>query len=85
MGKLHKKVIRVLRRRFGDVRDALEEVQSTGRVTGVVIAGAFDGLDFDERQLRLSKALQDSLTPQEQADVGPIAVLTPAEADVKAM
>lgn len=85
MGKLHRKVIRVLRQRFGDVRDALEQIESTGRVTGVVIAGAFDGLEDDERQTRLWKALEADLTPQEQADVGPIAVLTPAEADVKAM
>lgn len=85
MGKLHKKVIRVLRKRFGEVTDALEDVEETGRVMGVVIGAAFNGLDFDERQLRLWNALKDGLTPAEEANVGPIAVLTPAEADVKAM
>jgi hypothetical protein len=85
MGKLHRKLIRALRRRLGDVRDAMEDVESTGYVTGVIVAAAFNGLDDDERQFRLSKILADELTPEEQADVGPIAALTPAEADVKAM
>ena len=85
MGKLHKKVMRVLRKRFGDVADALEDVEETGRVLGVIISPAFNGLNFDERQLRLWNALKDELSPEEEANVGPIAVLTPVEADVKAM
>jgi Ni,Fe-hydrogenase maturation factor len=85
MGKLHRKVIRVLRKHFGPVRDALEEVEENGGVTGIIISAAFNRMDFDERQRRLSKVLQESLTPQEEAIVGPIAALTPAEADVKAM
>jgi len=85
MDKLRKKVIRVLRRRFGDVTDALEQVESTGRVTGVVVSSAFNGLSDKERQVRLWQAIEDGMTPREQADVGPIAALTPAEANVKAM
>jgi len=85
MGKLHRKVMRVLRQRFGEVRDALEDVKATGRVLGAVISPAFNRLDFDERQRRLSKALKEGLTPEEEENVGPIAALTPAEVDVKAM
>ena len=85
MDRLRKKVMKVLRNRFGRVRDALEQVESTGRVTGAIISPAFNGIDFDERQDRLLRALKDELTPEEEANVGPIAALTPAEADVKAM
>lgn len=85
MAKLHKKVIRVLRQQFGEVRDGLEQIESTGRVTGAVISSAFNGLDFDERQVRLWNALRAGLTPAEEADVGPIVALTPAESDVKAI
>ena len=83
MGKLHRKVIRAIRERFKDAEDALDEVRSTGRVTGVVISRAFEGLDFPERQERLNRLLRRKLTPEEFADVGPIAALTPAEATVK--
>lgn len=85
MGKLHKKVIRVIRERFKDAEDALDEVRSTGRVLGVIVSRSFEGLDFGERQERLNKLLRRKLTPKEFADVGPIAVLTPAEADGKAL
>ena len=85
MAKLHKKVIGILRRHFGKVTDLLEDVDSTGRVLGAVVSPVFKGMDFDERQRRLSAALEAGLTPEEEQNVGPIAALTPAEASVKAM
>jgi hypothetical protein len=84
MATLHKKVIQVLRREFGKVTDALEQVPSTGRVTGVIISPAFNKLDDGARQRRLARALKAGLTKEEESNVGPIAVLTPAEADAKA-
>ena len=80
MGKLHKKVIRVLKQSFSDVIDALDEVPETNRITGVVISSVFEGLSHKKRQTRLWRALEAGLTKDEQEDVGPIAALTPAEA-----
>lgn len=84
MAKLHKKVIAALRQSFVDVVDALEEVKSTGRVTGVVISPSFRRLGFDKRQDRLWKALEKELTKAELDSVGPIIAMTPAEASVGA-
>ncbi len=83
MGKLHKKVIRVLTQQFGEVTDALEEVDDTGWLTGVIISKAFNKLDHKKRQDLLWHALESSLTSAEQSNVGAIATLTPAEADLK--
>ena len=80
MDKLHKKVIRLLKDSLTDVVDALEEVQDAKRITGVVISSAFEGLSHKKRQTKLWQALHAGLTKQEQADVGPIAALTPTEA-----
>ena len=84
MGKLHQKVIRVLRQHLGDVTDALDEVEETGQLTGVVISKAFKKLDHKKRQNLLWQALGEGLTLPEQSHVGPIATLTPAEANVRA-
>ena len=82
MGKLHRKVIKVLREHFGDVTDALEDVDNTGWITGVVISKAFNRLTHKKRQDLLWKALEDGLTSAEQSHVGAIAALTPAEANL---
>lgn len=80
MGKLRKKVIRILKVSFTNIVDALDEVADTGRITGVIISDKFDGKSHKERQKMLWKALDTELTKDEQADIGPIATLTPAEA-----
>jgi hypothetical protein len=83
MGKLHRKVMRVLRASFKDVQDALDDVPSTGRITGAIISSYFDRMDHSQRQRRLESALKKGLTAEEYAHVGPIVVLTRREADVK--
>ena len=83
MAQLHKKVITLLRHRFVDVVDALEDVPSTGRITGVIVSPSFEDLDYEERQEQLWSALDAGLTAEEARQVGPIAVLIPAEANVK--
>jgi hypothetical protein len=84
MDTFHKKVMRVLRAQFKDVEDALDDVPSTGRITGVIISPSFNRLEFSERQARLDAALKKGLTKDEYDHVGPIAILTPREAHVKA-
>jgi hypothetical protein len=84
MADLRKKIISVLSKRFAAPVDALEEVKPTGRITGVLISASFKGLDHDVRQKRLTKILEEELTKDELAKVGPIALLTPAEAKVGA-
>jgi hypothetical protein len=81
---MHKKVIRLLRRHFNDIRDALEDLPG-GRVAGVIISPDFRGLSHDVRQQRLVRVLRSGLTPDEFQDIGAIAVLTPEEASVKAL
>lgn len=83
MGKLHQKVMRILTGNFGDVTDALDEVAETGRITGVIISKSFNKLTHKRRQDLLWKALEGGLTSAEQSHVGPIATLTPAEANLK--
>jgi len=79
LNNLHKKIIRTLRQRWPDVVDALDDVEGSHRVTGVVISKAFNGLSYEARQQRLWNLLKRSLTPDEVAEIGPIAALTPAE------
>ena len=83
MGKLHQKVMRILTENLGDVTDALDEVAETGRLTGVIISKVFNKLTHKGRQDLLWKALEGGLTSAEQSHVGPIATLTPAEANLK--
>ncbi|MBI4602863.1 MAG: hypothetical protein HY721_12975 [Planctomycetes bacterium] len=85
MGKLHKKVIRILRESFRDLEDDLEDVPTTGCVLGTVISPAFDRLDCKKRQERLKKVLTKKLTEAEYAKVGPIAALTPRETNEDAL
>jgi hypothetical protein len=83
MGKLHKKIIGVLRSQFRDLEDALDDLPE-GRVSGVIVSSSFNSLTHQARQDKLSKILRRELTPAELSAVGAIAALTPAEANVKA-
>ena len=82
MGQLQEKVIRVLKKRFHDVIDGLETVDSTDRVTGWVASSEFDTLDDPQRQDLVWKLLGQDLTPGELNKLGPIVTLTPAEAEI---
>ena len=73
MGKLHKKVKRVLEETFDDLLDCLEE--RGGRVSGYVASGVFDKLDDAARQEHLWAVLEAGLTPDELLHVGHIATL----------
>lgn len=84
MDELHQKIIDALRQGLGDVVDALDDVEETERITGVVVSSAFNDMGYRRRQKRLWGVLEKSLTPEELEHVGPIAALTPAEATVKA-
>ena len=84
MGKLHQKIIRVLRARLNDVQDALEDLPG-GRVSGIIISSSFKSLSYQARQKKLNAILRRELTAAELSAVGAIAALTPAEANVKAI
>ena len=84
MGKLHQKIIRVLRPHLDDLQDALDDLPS-GRVSGVIISSSFNSLSHQGRQRKLSVILKRELTADEFSAVGAIAALTPAEANVKAI
>lgn len=83
MGKLHRKIIEVLRQHLDDVQDALDDLPG-GRVSGVVVSSSFKSMDHQSRQKKLDKILKSELTTEELSAVGAIAALTPAEASVKA-
>jgi len=76
-------MIQALRQRWPDVVDAVDDVDGGYGVTGVIISRAFNGLDHDVRQKRLWSVLNKALTSGELEQIGPIATLTPAEANVK--
>lgn len=84
MGKLHQKLIRVLRPQLHDLQDALEDLPG-GRVSGVIISSSFNTLSYQARQKKLNGILKRELTAAELSAVGAIAALTPAEANVKAI
>lgn len=83
MAKLHKKIVSVLRKKFVDLQDGLDDLPG-GRVSGVVVSAAFETMSHQQRQSRLQSILENELTPQERSAVGAIALLTPAEASAKA-
>jgi acid stress-induced BolA-like protein IbaG/YrbA len=80
---LHAKVVRLLRRQLADFEHQLEKLPG-GRVSGVVISSAFNGMDHQKRQAKLWANLRSGLDADELRSVGAIAALTPAEASVKA-
>jgi hypothetical protein len=79
MGPLHSKVLSSLRAQFPDLVDGLETIESTGRVTGWVGSGRFDGLDDRERQSLLWSVLEKSLDQNELSRLGPIVALASVE------
>jgi hypothetical protein len=83
MGKLHKKIIEVLRPHLSDLHDALDDLPG-GRVSGVIISSSFVEMDYRSRQQKLNTLLENALTPAEFSATGAIAALTPAEAKVSA-
>ena len=84
MGRLHQKIIRVLRPQLRDLQDALEDLPG-GQVSGVVVSSAFSAMDHQARQKKLNAILKSGLTADELSSVGAIAALTPTEAKVKAV
>jgi hypothetical protein len=84
MGKLHQKIIRVLRSHLDNLQDALDDLPG-GRVSGVIISSSFNSLSYQARQNKLNAILKRELTAAELSAVGAIAALTPAEANVKAI
>lgn len=84
MGKLHQKIIRVLRPHLDNLQDALDDLPG-GRVSGVIVSSSFNNLGYQARQKKLNAILSRELTADELSAVGAIAALTPAEANVKAI
>lgn len=84
MAKVHQKLIRTLRTKFKDVEDHLEDLPG-GRVSGILVSSAFEQLDHGDRQKKVWTILKRSLSTKEFQLVGAIALLTPAELNVKAI
>lgn len=79
---LVKKLNAVLGAELREFRSGLETGPANSRAFGFVVSADFSGLDHGRRQRRLRAILDRSLTESELARVGPIATLTPAEADI---
>jgi acid stress-induced BolA-like protein IbaG/YrbA len=67
-----------------DLQDALEDLPG-GRVSGVIVSSTFNSMSHRSRQDKLNTILKNGLTDAELSALGAIAVLTPAEATVKAI
>lgn len=78
-------VIEALRGRLPDIVNHLENVSETEHVTGYVISEVFDGLDYREQQDLLWGVLEQKLSAEQLKNVGPIATLTPTDAELGAM
>jgi len=76
-------IVARLRDRFPDLVEALDEVAGTHRVLGVVVSTEFDGLDHERRQDLLWEVLDEAFTAEQLTNVGPLATLTPIEAEIK--
>lgn len=76
-------MISILQANLRDLRaDGLEEVPDTGRVTGFIVSRDFCDMDDNARQDRLWQLLEKDLKPTELQRIGPIVLLTPAEAEI---
>jgi hypothetical protein len=80
---LHEKIVELLSEKLANFEDALEKLPG-GRVSGIVVSSSFRSMDHQKRQDKLWRILEKGLTADELAKVGAIALLTPAEAKVKA-
>ena len=73
-----------MRPHLKDLQDALEDLPG-GRVSGVIVSSTFNSMSHRSRQDKLNTILKNGLTDAELSALGAIAVLTPAEATVKAI
>jgi len=83
MGKLHKKINKILDECLQDYVDHLDDLPE-GRVAGVIVSSTFNRMDHSKRMRKLETILKRELTADEYDSVGAIAALTPAEATVTA-
>jgi hypothetical protein len=75
-------VIGVLRDEWGDVVDGLQTVPGSRRVMGVVISRKFNRRNHQRRQQLLWTTLGKRLSKTDLDRLGPIAALTPADAEL---
>lgn len=82
MRPLIAKVEKVLRTSFASFRSGLEPAERADRVLGFIVSTDFVGLDHGKRQAHLKRVLEQGLSQDELARIGPIITMTPAEADI---
>lgn len=78
-----RQVIAALRAAFPDVDVSSVEQIENRHVLGIVVSKAFDRRDHLQRQRLIRKALAKSLGKDGFSNVGPLAALTPAEAEIR--
>lgn len=72
-----------LKQAFPDVDlHALEQTPAKD-VMGFIVSCAFDKLDHFQRQQLIRRALRKAISLNDLGNVGPIAAMTPAEADLR--
>jgi hypothetical protein len=81
MATVDTKLIRLLRREFSDLKRHLHVDRRQQSIVGYVVSPDFDRWTYAERQKRLWSVLTRNLDEAEMHWIGPIAALTPAEAE----
>lgn len=77
------KVESVLAAALPGFQSGIQSSVGNARVLGFVVSSEFTGQDHAKRQRRIRSILEESLSAAELLRVGPIAALSPEEAEVK--
>jgi len=80
--QLIQKIERALGRELLEFKSGIQRGLRSERVIGFVVSKEFTGQDHVSRQNRLQSILRQALTPDELLHIGPIATLSPEEANV---
>ena len=80
--KLIAKIEKALHTELEDFQSGLLRNMPGERVLGYVVSSDFSGKQHSARQRRLDAILKQALTEEELLRLGPIATLTPQEADI---
>ncbi|HEY3245427.1 MAG TPA: hypothetical protein VGM03_18960 [Phycisphaerae bacterium] len=81
MATVDTKLVRLLRREFSDLRRHLHIDRRDQSIVGYIVSPDFNRMTYAERQKRLWNVLTRHLDEAEMHWIGPIAALSPAEAE----
>ena len=82
MATLLTKLNKLLSAKLPAFQSGLDYAEGSERVIGFVVSTAFSSTDHRTRQKKLRSILEQELSDEDMARIGPIVTMNPAEADV---